>query len=93
MRRCLSALTVGLSPAAVIGVQHSVDAFAASQPLVPRPCSAREHQSQPRRTHLYKRTRARRMAVGARAQPILSAGIEGKVLFATADKNACPVSG
>ena len=46
-----------------------------------------------RRTHLYKRTRARRMAVGARAQPILSAGIEVKVLFATADKNACPVSG
>src|SRR6266566_4583548 len=34
------ALTVGLSPAAVIGVQHSVDAFAASQPLVPARCFA-----------------------------------------------------
>ena len=34
------ALTMGLSPAAVIGVQHSVDAFAASQPLVPARCFA-----------------------------------------------------
>ena len=31
---------MGLSPAAVIGVQHSVDAFAASQPLVPARCFA-----------------------------------------------------